>query len=117
VPIGSTPMQPEEHPEDPQYSVRSACCCSGSSRGPARPRGGLTATSGRRDHARHLPIVGGILTAAFLGIGPYDWHVSHGPVAGAEHLTMPRSWSTSSIPPWTTWAAPSCQTGWQVGAR
>lgn len=36
--------------------------------------------------AKHLPIVAGVLTAAFLGDGPYAWRTSHGPVEPDEHL-------------------------------
>jgi hypothetical protein len=36
--------------------------------------------------AKQLPIVAGMLTAAVLGIGPYDWRVSLGPVDPDEHL-------------------------------
>jgi hypothetical protein len=35
---------------------------------------------------KHLPVVAGILTAAFLEIGPYEWRTSYGPVEPDEHL-------------------------------
>jgi hypothetical protein len=35
---------------------------------------------------KHLPTVAGILTAAFLEIGPVEWRTAHGPVEPDEHL-------------------------------
>ncbi|MFD7161364.1 hypothetical protein ACFV9C_42730 [Kribbella sp. NPDC059898] len=35
----------------------------------------------------HISIAAGILTAAFLDIGPYGWRTSLGPVHPSEHLT------------------------------
>jgi hypothetical protein len=40
----------------------------------------------REVRTEHLPIVAGLLTAAFLEIGPYEWRASCGPVDPGEEL-------------------------------